>query len=88
MDKFCLVILEYTNSENVITVEQKWIDYFKPEYNTNPTAASSKGYKHTTESIDKIREAVLGRKHTSEVKILWVKIVKKRKTLFMEKHTR
>jgi len=31
-------------------------------------AGSSKGYTHTAESIDKMREVALGRKHTEEVK--------------------
>jgi group I intron endonuclease len=65
---FTLVILEYTDSNNLILCEQKWIDRFKPEYNTNPTASSTLGYKHTLKSLEKMREAALGRKHTEEVK--------------------
>lgn len=42
MKSFNLHILEYSNSEDVIKCEQKWIDYIKPEYNTNPTAGSTK----------------------------------------------
>ena len=34
----------------------------------SPIAGSSKGYKHSTESIDKIRIAALGRTHTEKVK--------------------
>jgi len=68
MSSFRLLILEYTNSENVISCEQKWIDSLNPAYNLNPTAGSSKGYRHTAESIDKMREVALGRKHTEEVK--------------------
>ena len=68
MKNFSLIILEYTSSEALISCEQKWIDLLKPEYNINPVAASSKGYKHSEESIEKIRNAVLGRKHSEEVK--------------------
>jgi len=32
---------------------QKWIDFLKPEYNTNPSAGNSKGYKHRIESLEK-----------------------------------
>jgi hypothetical protein len=31
-------------------------------------AGNSKGYKHSEESLEQIRRAVLGRKHTEEVK--------------------
>jgi len=69
MANFSLAILEYTDSENLLSCEQKWIDYFKPEYNLTPMAGNTKGYKHTQESLDKIRLAVLGRKHTEKVKL-------------------
>lgn len=51
MNNFNLHILEYTDSNNLIKCEQKWIDLIKPEYNTNLTAGSTKGYKHSIESI-------------------------------------
>ena len=65
---FNLHILEYTDSKNLISCEQKWIDYLLPEYNINPVAGSSKGYKHNQENIEKMRNIALGRKHTQEVK--------------------
>jgi group I intron endonuclease len=70
MANFTLVILEYTNEENVISCEQQYINRFKPEYYLNPTAGNSLGYKHTPESNIKIREAALGRKYSEEVKKL------------------
>ena len=69
MTNFNLHILEYTDSKNFITCEQKWIDSLLPEYNLNPMAGSSKGYKHTQESKEKkMLNLALGRKHTQEVK--------------------
>lgn len=68
MLNFNLHILEYTNSEDVIMCEQKWIDFIKPEYNINLIAGSNKGYKHTDEAIEKMRNLAIGRKHTDEVK--------------------
>jgi group I intron endonuclease len=68
MINFSLIILEYTSSENLISCEQKWIDLLKPEYNINPTAGSSKGYKHLEENLEKMRSAALGRKHTEEIR--------------------
>lgn len=68
MSNFYLHILEYCDSDNVIIKEQFWIDKIKPQYNTNPTAGSSKGFKHSIESIEKMRELATGRKHTDQVK--------------------
>lgn len=68
MINFSLVILEYVKSENLIPCEQKWLDFLKPDYNLNPQAGNSKGYKHSPESLDKIRKANLGRKRSDEVK--------------------
>jgi len=70
MANFSLVVLEYTTSDNLLTCEQKWVDLLKPEYNLSPVAGSSKGYKHTGESLEKIRKATLGRTHTNEVRQL------------------
>lgn len=53
MKSFNLHILEYCDSENLILCEQKWIDLIKPEYNINPIAGSTKGYKHSSESKEK-----------------------------------
>jgi len=69
MANFTLVILEYTNEENVISCEQEYINRFKPEYNLNPTAGNSSGYRHTPESVIKMREAALGRKHSDPSRI-------------------
>ena len=33
MKNFSLVILEYSDSENLVLCEQKWINFLKPEYN-------------------------------------------------------
>jgi len=68
MTNFNLHILEYTDSQNLINCEQKWINFLLPKNNINPIAGSSKGYKHTQENIEKMRNLALGRKHTQEVK--------------------
>lgn len=70
MGNFTLVILEYTSSEDLIRCEQKWIDLLNPQYNLNPQAGNSKGYVHSLESLDKMRIAALGRKHSERVKKL------------------
>jgi group I intron endonuclease len=73
MTNFFLHILEYSDSKNLIMCEQKWIDLIKPEYNINPIAGSSKGYKHSSDSIEKMSIKATGRKHTAEVKDLMSK---------------
>jgi group I intron endonuclease len=73
MNNFYLHILEYSDSENIIICEQKWIDLMKPEYNINPIAGSSKGYKHSYDSIEKMSILATGRKHTEEVRELMSK---------------
>lgn len=70
MANFSLYILEYTDSESLIACEQNWINLIDPEYNTNPNAGSTKGYKHTDQALEKIRKLSLGRTHTEEVKNL------------------
>lgn len=62
MKNFSLVILEYSDSDNVISCEQKWINLLKPEYNISLTARNIKGYKHTKDNIEKMCNSSLNRK--------------------------
>lgn len=59
---FKLEILEYCEPELAIVKEQYYIDLIKPEYNILKTAGSSLGYKHTEETMSKMK----GRKVTKE----------------------
>jgi len=68
MENFALVILEITDRKNIIQREQYWIDTLKPEYNLLQNASNSLGFKHSPESINKIKFARLGSKHTLEVR--------------------
>jgi len=56
---FSLEILEYCNEDNVLKREQYFIDLMKPEYNIVQTAGSTLGYKHTPESLAKMRDFIL-----------------------------
>lgn len=50
-DKFIFEIVEYVEDKTkLIEREQRWLDFFNPEYNTCPTAGNSLGYKHTDKS--------------------------------------
>lgn len=55
-------------AEEVIAIEQKYIDELKPEYNMCRIAGSCLGKKHTKETIKKMSEVKLGHKHTEESK--------------------
>jgi hypothetical protein len=56
---FSLEILEYCNKEDAINREQYYLDKFKPEYNIVEIAGSTLGYKHTEESLKKMRDFIL-----------------------------
>jgi len=47
MSNFTLVILKYTNTQNVISCERKFIHLLKPEYNKNLMINSIKKYKRS-----------------------------------------
>jgi len=54
-----LEILENTDKNNVLEKEQYYMDLFKPQYNIVETAGSTLGYKHTQESLEKMRDFIL-----------------------------
>lgn len=69
---FSLEILEYCDKEVLLEREQYYLDNLRPEYNIVKTAGSTLGYKHTEESLEKMRnfvlsEEVLARKRLSTV---------------------
>ena len=55
---FSLEILEYCEPNVVIEREQYYIDTLEPEYNILKTAGSTLGYKHTEETLAKLRGRV------------------------------
>ena len=46
-----------------INLEQKWIDHYKPKYNVLTTAGNSFGYKHSLETINKLKEILRKETH-------------------------
>jgi len=52
---FKLEILEYCDSDNVISREQYYLDLLKPEYNILKMAGSCYGHRHTEETLAKFR---------------------------------
>ena len=47
--------MEYSETTNLIELEQYYIDLLKPEYNILPQAGSTLGYKHTLNTINKLK---------------------------------
>lgn len=56
---FSLEILEYCNLDNLLEIEQYYLDILKPDYNIVELAGSTLGYKHTEESLKKMRDFIL-----------------------------
>lgn len=57
---FSLEILEYCDEKEILLErEQYYLDNLKPQYNIVETAGSTLGYKHTEESLEKMRNFVL-----------------------------
>jgi len=67
--KFKLDVLEYCDPSSVIEREQYYIDMLKPEYNILKVAGSLFGYKHTPESILKMREIALNCSDETKAKL-------------------
>ena len=56
LDNFSLGIIEFCEKDVCLILEQKWIDHYKPKYNVLATAGNSLGYKHSIETINKLKE--------------------------------
>lgn len=58
LENFSLGIKEFCiqDPQICLKLEQKWIDYYKPKYNIITMAGNSFGYKHSVETINKLKE--------------------------------
>jgi len=66
LNAFSLGIKEFCieNPINCIILEQKWIDFYKPEYNVLAVAGCSFGFKHSAETIDLLRKKLSKENHS------------------------
>lgn len=71
LDNFSLAVLEFCecNIKTCHALEQKWIDYYKPRYNTLKIAGSSYGFKHKIETINKLKKLLSNKNHPNYGKI-------------------
>jgi group I intron endonuclease len=65
---FVFSVLLYCSKFDLLLYEQRIIDKYKPEYNICQIAGNTLGYKHTSETKNKIKLAVLGKKHSESSK--------------------
>ncbi|AKQ53320.1 GIY-YIG endonuclease (mitochondrion) [Sclerotinia sclerotiorum 1980 UF-70] len=58
LKSFSLGILEICASDTIVCseLEQKWMDYYKPRYNVLKVAGSSSGFRHSVDTINKLKE--------------------------------
>nr|QJQ35329.1 GIY-YIG endonuclease [Fusarium brevicatenulatum]QJQ35361.1 GIY-YIG endonuclease [Fusarium pseudoanthophilum] len=65
LDNFSLGIKEFcdNNPKVCLDLEQKWIDHYKPVYNVLTVAGSSSGFKHSIETINKLKEKLSKQNH-------------------------
>lgn len=66
LEQFSFSVLEFCASDELIRLEQKYIDMVSNKYNICHTAGSTLGCKHTEESKAKIGAAGLGRTFSEE----------------------
>ena len=65
LENFSLGIKEFCIKDPKIclNLEQKWIDFYKPKYNILTIAGNSYGFKHSTETINKLKEILSKENH-------------------------
>lgn len=67
--EFSLEILEYCDPLKIISREQHYLYNLKPEYNILNIARSSKGFKHSAETKELLRNFNLGRVISDDTKL-------------------
>jgi len=58
-NNFTLEILEYCTKDNILEREQLYLDKYEPEYNVLKKAGSLLGYKHSEETLEKLRAKIV-----------------------------
>jgi group I intron endonuclease len=73
-DAFSFTVALYCDRENLLMYEQALIDFYQPEFNSNPTAGSMLGFRMSAESKAKLSVAAkrtknfTGHRHSDESK--------------------
>ena len=71
LENFNLAILEFCDSDSKIclNLEEKWIEYYNPKYNTLKKAGTSYGFRHKIETINKLKEIFKKENHPNFGKV-------------------
>lgn len=58
LENFSFAILEFCKSDIIICsdLEKKWIDFYKPDYNILKIPGSSSGFRHSIDTINKLKQ--------------------------------
>ena len=58
LENFSLGIIKLCASDIIVCsdLEQKWIDYYKPRYNVLKVVGSSSGFRHSIDTINKLKQ--------------------------------
>jgi len=64
---FSLEILEFCEASETISREQYYLELLKPDYNVLKTAGSSLGYKHSEDTLAKLKARVFSPEHKSKL---------------------
>lgn len=67
-DGFEFTVLEYCDVDQLLIIEQRYLDSVAPEYNTNKIAGSLIGYRFSDEQKSKMAKIHAGFRHTEESK--------------------
>lgn len=62
-DKFELEIIEYCDKDELMEREQFYLDKLNPSYNNLKQAYSLKGFKHSVETIESLKEREFSQEH-------------------------
>ena len=91
LNNFVFIVLQYCDKieEVCLGLEQSYLDLYKPQYNILKLAGSSQGFKHSPETIAKLKKSHAGQLHprfgikaSDEQKLLTSLALKK----YYEKH--
>lgn len=63
---FDFAVLEYCEVDQLLAVEQRYLDCEQPEYNANKTAGNMLGFRFTEEQKHRMAEIHTGFRHTEE----------------------
>ena len=68
LQDFIFIVFEYCETDKLVSREQFYLNFLKPEYNVLLVAGSLLGYRHTEEALAKISEASKKNLHSLETR--------------------